>query len=59
MKIEHRHDFKPIVITLETKEEAAIFWDLIAICSTSRGYTSKIRDFAISIENWFTEKAKF
>lgn len=56
MKIEQEQNFTPITITLESKEDAELFWELIRHCSSYR--QGKLRDFATQISNWFSLTAR-
>ena len=57
MKLEQKAKFQPIVITLETKEEAAEFWDLIRWGGSKR--PTRLKDFATKINNWLSNSAQF
>ena len=52
MKVEQDADFKPIVITLETREEALIFWDIML-----GNKDANTKDFMTRMSNWFSEEA--
>ncbi len=57
MNIEQGKTFMPITIVLETAEEAAIFWGLIADCSL----TVENRNAAamrMQLASWFSNVAK-
>lgn len=56
MKIEQEQNFVPITITLESKEEAGMFWELICYGSSKR--QGKLKDFANKISNWFSNSAQ-
>ena len=64
MKIEQEPaEFKPITITLETREEVNFFWDLIRASNFPIGpieneHTIKIRNMYIEISNWLSNAAK-
>lgn len=55
MIIEQDVKFQPIIIKLETKEEADLFWELLIHCSTKR--KGKLFSFANLLSNWFSNEA--
>ena len=44
-------EFKPIKITIESKEEAQLFWDMMEESYTK--LDGRKREIAINISNWF------
>lgn len=57
MKLEQKDDFKPIVITLETREEALAF---AHICDSYNGQkiaTKAAVELALIVSNWFSNEA--
>lgn len=54
MKIVQEPTYRPIVIKLETREEAQAFWELVDENHTRLRKGSLARDLAIKISNWFT-----
>ena len=56
MKIEQKPKFQPITITLETREGAEIFWDLISVGRRSK--SGKILSMGIELSNWFSNNAQ-
>ena len=54
MKIEQEPKFQPITITLETREEAEIFWDYALLYEakpTER--CDEVEEMAKKFSNWF------
>ena len=56
MKIEQKPKFQPITITLETREEAEIFWDLISMERVIK--SGEILSMGIELSNWFSNNAQ-
>jgi hypothetical protein len=55
MKItQEKAPFKPIVITLETQEEADALWDIVEAAFPKFQKGSPERNLAIKISNWST-----
>lgn len=55
MRIEQQPEFQPITITLETREEAKQFWDLLLHCSTKR--QGPLKALATRLSDWFSNEA--
>lgn len=55
MRIEQKPEFQPITITLETKEDADLFWGLITYGSAKR--QGAIKEFGDKISDWFSNEA--
>lgn len=59
MKLEQTPEFKPIVITLETKEEAELVWKALRVLDgSSLILTGNERDFMRMALDWFSTEAK-
>lgn len=50
MYIAQAESFKPVVITLTTREEADAFWGIV--CDQTE--TERVRNLKIKISDWFT-----
>ena len=55
MKIEQKPKFQPITITLETSEEADMFWEVIV---GGVVISKKAKKFGIEISNWLSNNAQ-
>ena len=55
MKIEQHQEFQPITITLETSEDAKLFWDLLLYCKTKR--QGPLKKLANQLSDWFSNEA--
>ena len=55
MLIEQQPEFQPITITLETKEEAERFWELLRYCHTKR--QGPLKEMANKLSDWFSTEA--
>ena len=53
MQIKQEPSFKPVVITLATREEAEDFWGILLAKEPALGSGPKA--LAIKLSNWFTE----
>lgn len=53
MKIEQQKDFKPVVITLESPDEVAAFWDALEGREPEDDQKQKL----INLCNWFSNQA--
>ena len=54
MRITQEPSFKPIVFTLDTREEAEAFWGIVL--DMEKNLAGAEKALAIKISNWFTEK---
>lgn len=54
MRVNQEPSFKPIVITLDTREEAEAFWGIVL--DREKSLAGPEKALAIKISNWFTEK---
>ena len=57
-------EFKPITLTLKTRSEVNVFWDLIrsSNCVAGSGTSDgmeRLRDMRSKINSWLTNEAKF
>lgn len=51
--------FRPIALVLETKEDAAQFWDIInQYISVGGAASEKTYQVAVRISDWFSKEAK-
>ena len=50
MRIQQEESFKPVVITLTTREEADAFWGIVC----DQGEAEDARTLTIKLSNWFT-----
>lgn len=57
MKIEQKPKFQPVVITLETEQDAEHFWEVVRAADDGKMSAAATR-YAIMISNWFSEKAQ-
>ena len=57
MKLEQKAKFQPITITLETEEDAELFWDLIQWGGSKR--PARLKEFATKISGWFVGSSEY
>ena len=55
MKIEQKPKFQPITITLETRDEALLFWDFTNLSENKP--TKRLEKLARQLSNWFSNNA--
>ena len=55
MKIEQQQEFKPITITLETREDANQFWDLLRYGSSKR--QGAVKELGDKLSDWLSNEA--
>ena len=49
--------FKPVTLTLDTREEADALWDVVNAIETTTA-EEPVRDLCIKISNWFSHNYK-